>query len=188
MKSLSVIELSKLYGITRQAIYKQINKGNLSKKSDGKIDFAEAIRVFGEPSQRVTSSLTTETMKLSEVHLLEQQIHMLQQQLEQAQEREKFHRNELQAKNDQLKVKDEQIQAIHLLLEAPRTNKSSTVDSEIYEDEIAIDGLKINPNYDGLTTSLTTKHENAPVLKRSTEESKKRGLFSRVLDAVLNDN
>ncbi|MFJ1315934.1 DNA-binding protein, partial [Acinetobacter baumannii] len=28
MKSLSVIELSNLYGMTRQAVYKQINKGN----------------------------------------------------------------------------------------------------------------------------------------------------------------
>lgn len=46
MKSLSVIELSNLYGMTRQAVYKQINKGNLSKNSDGKIDLSEAIRVF----------------------------------------------------------------------------------------------------------------------------------------------
>lgn len=52
MKALSVIELSKLYGMTRQAVYKQVNKGNLTKNSDGKIDLAEAIRVFGEPSQR----------------------------------------------------------------------------------------------------------------------------------------
>ena len=54
MKSLSVIELSNLYGMTRQAIYKQVNKGNLSKNSDGKIDLSEAIRVFGEPSKHVT--------------------------------------------------------------------------------------------------------------------------------------
>ena len=63
MKSLSVIELSNLYGITRQAIYKQVNKGNLSKNSDGKIDLSEAIRVFGEPSRNVNSSQTTETRK-----------------------------------------------------------------------------------------------------------------------------
>ena len=46
---MSVGELSKLYGIHRQSIYKRINKGDLSKSADGKIDFAEAIRVFGEP-------------------------------------------------------------------------------------------------------------------------------------------
>ena len=51
MKSLSVIELSKLYGINRQTIYNNINKGILSKNSDNKIDLAEAIRVFGEPSK-----------------------------------------------------------------------------------------------------------------------------------------
>jgi predicted DNA-binding protein YlxM (UPF0122 family) len=49
MKSLSVLELSKLYNINRQTIYNHINKGILSKNSDNKIDLAEAIRVFGEP-------------------------------------------------------------------------------------------------------------------------------------------
>ena len=61
MKALSVIELSKLYCMTRQAVYKQVNKGNLTKNSDGKIDLAEAIRVFGEPSQRVNKLQTTDT-------------------------------------------------------------------------------------------------------------------------------
>ncbi len=47
MKSLSVIELTNLYGMTRQSIYKRVRNGDLSKKSYGKIDIAEAIRVFG---------------------------------------------------------------------------------------------------------------------------------------------
>lgn len=51
MKSLSVVELSKLYSINRQTIYNHINKGILSKNSDNKIDLSEAIRVFGEPSK-----------------------------------------------------------------------------------------------------------------------------------------
>ena len=38
MKALSVIELAQLYGMNRQSIYKRINKGDLSKNSDGKID------------------------------------------------------------------------------------------------------------------------------------------------------
>ncbi len=49
---MTVGELAKLYGLNRQSIYKRINKGDLSKGSDGKIDFSEAIRVFGEPSER----------------------------------------------------------------------------------------------------------------------------------------
>lgn len=46
MKKLSVSELAKLYGYSRQAIYAHINKGNLSKGSDGLIDFSEALRVL----------------------------------------------------------------------------------------------------------------------------------------------
>ena len=46
MKKLSVSELAKLYGYSRQAVYAHIKKGNLSKGSDGLIDFAEALRVF----------------------------------------------------------------------------------------------------------------------------------------------
>lgn len=61
MKALSVIELSKLYSINRKSIYKRINKGNLSKNSDGKIDLSEAIRVFGEPSQRSNQNVTLQS-------------------------------------------------------------------------------------------------------------------------------
>jgi chromosome segregation ATPase len=92
----------------------------LTKNSDGKIDLSEAIRVFGEPSQRVNQLQTTDTQKLSEVHLLEQQVHILQKQLEIAQEREQFQREELKAKNGQLQAKDEQIESLQRLLGAPK--------------------------------------------------------------------
>lgn len=195
MKSLSVIELSNLYGMTRQAIYKQVNKGNLTKNSDGKIDLAEAIRVFGEPSKKVTSSQTAETRKLSEVYLLEQQVYMLQKQLEQAHEREQFQREELKAKNEQLQVKDEQIEAIQRLLEAPKVHSTRSVDPESNIDKNS--RSKIESNYDGLTTNqeegcLETepKHDRAtteapkenkriPVPEPVEETPKKRGFLSR---------
>ena len=199
MKSLSVIELSNLYGMTRQAIYKQINKGNLSKNSDGKIDLSEAIRVFGEPSRNVNSSQTTETRKLSEVHLLEQQVYMLQKQLEQAHEREQFQREELKAKNDQLHVKDEQIEAIQRLLGAPKANTTSSIDPKL--DITTDDRSKSESNYDGLTTQskeahleaeiqtqpkhdgLTTKshieNKRIPVPEHIEQEPEKRGFWSR---------
>ena len=61
MKALSVIELSQLYGMNRQSIYKRINKGDLSKNSDGKIDLSEAIRVFGEPSNKKNNVTTLQS-------------------------------------------------------------------------------------------------------------------------------
>ena len=199
MKSLSVIELSNLYGMTRQAVYKQVNKGNLSKNSDGKIDLSEAIRVFGEPSKNVNGSQTTETRKLSEVHLLEQQVHMLQKQLEQAHEREKFQRDELKAKNDQLHVKDEQIEAIQRLLEAPKAYRTRSIDpkSDTATDtssksESNYDGLttqqkeapvqsenQTQPKDDGLTTPEQTENKRIPVPEHVEQEPEKRGFWSR---------
>ena len=179
MKSLSVIELSNLYGMTRQAVYKQINKGNLSKNSDGKIDLSEAIRVFGEPSKHVNSSQTTETRKLSEVHLLEQQVHMLQKQLEQAHDREKFQRDELKAKNDQLHVKDEQIEAMQRLLEAPKTNMTTFTDQKPGQNIATDPRPEPELKHDGLTTPEQTENKRIPVPEQVEQEPEKRGFWSR---------
>ena len=179
MKSLSVIELSNLYGMTRQAVYKQINKGNLSKNSDGKIDLSEAIRVFGEPSKHVNSSQTTETRKLSEVHLLEQQVHMLQKQLEQAHDREKFQRDELKAKNDQLHVKDEQIEAMQRLLEAPKTNMTTFTDQKPSQEIVTDPRSEPEPKHDELTTSEQSENKRIPVPEPVEPEQPKRGWLSR---------
>lgn len=116
MKALSVIELAKLYGMNRQSIYKRINKGDLSKNSNGKIDLSEAIRVFGEPSQRSSQNVTLQsqnTQKSAELDIMRQQVDMLRKQLELAQEREAFQREQLQAK-------DSQIYSLQLLLGAPK--------------------------------------------------------------------
>lgn len=167
MKALSVIELSKLYGMTRQAVYKQVNKGNLSKNSDGKIDLVEAIRVFGEPSQRVNQLQTTDTQKLSEVHMLEQQVHMLQKQLELAQDREQFQRDELKAKNGQLQVKDEQIESLQRLLGAPKPQQQA---EQVQKPE---------------SIQQTQIEEPKPIVKDPQPEPKRRSFFGRVIHAVL---
>lgn len=165
MKALSVIELAKLYSMTRQSIYKRIRKGDLSKNSDGKIDLAEAIRVFGEPSQRVNQLQTINTQKLSEVHMLEQQVHMLQKQLEFAQEREQFQRDELKAKNGQLQAKDEQIESLQRLLGAPKSQQAEQVQEPISEPP-------------------QPTAEPEPTIKPQLEQ-KRRSLFGRVLNAIL---
>ncbi|MDA4335838.1 MULTISPECIES: plasmid replication DNA-binding protein [Enterobacteriaceae] len=91
MKKLSVSELAKLYGYSRQAIYAHINKGNLSKGSDGLIDFSEALRVFGEPQKKedtVNQSQSINSQNLTEVDLLKRQVDILEKQLNQAIQRE----------------------------------------------------------------------------------------------------
>lgn len=118
MKSLSVLELSKLYSINRQTIYNHINKGILSKNSDNKIDLAEAIRVFGEPTRKqdVKEPVKVDSLNSTEVLLLRQQIDILKNQLDDAKDRESFYQN--------------QIETMQRLLEAPKPDIPTSIDPE----------------------------------------------------------
>ena len=172
MKALPVIELANLYGLNRQSIYKRINKGDLSKNSDGKIDFSEAIRVFGEPSHKnnnVTTLQSTSVQKETEVDMLKQQVDTLKKQLELAHDREVFQR-------EQLVAKDSQIEAIQRLLEAPKPNMTTFTDQKSNPDIATHPRLESEPNYDGLTTPETKR---IPVPQHIEDAPKKRGLLSR---------
>jgi hypothetical protein len=195
----SVSDAATLYKKSRATLYKDIKNGVLSRDHDGSIDFSELLRVYGEPSRNVNSSQTTETRKLSEVHLLEQQVYMLQKQLEQAHEREQFQREELKAKNGQLHVKDEQIEAIQRLLEAPKAYTTSSIDPKL---DIATDTrsksksnydvlttqpretpveveIQTQPKDDGLTTPEQMENKRIPVPEHIEPEPEKRGFWSR---------
>jgi hypothetical protein len=178
MKALSVIELSQLYGMNRQSIYKRINKGDLSKNSDGKIDLSEAIRVFGEPSNKnsnVTTLQSTAVQKETEVDMLKQQVDILKKQLELAHEREVFQR-------EQLEAKDNQIEAIQRLLEAPKTNMTTFTDQEPLQPSMAKTAPEpdtAEAKQDGLTTPEQTENKRIPVPEQVEPEQPKRGWLSR---------
>lgn len=175
MKALSVIELAELYGMNRQSIYKRINKGDLSKNSDGKIDLSEAIRVFGEPSSKiknVTTLQSTSLQKETEVDMLKQQVDILKKQLELAHEREMFQREQLQAK-------DNQIEAIQRLLEAPKTNMTTFTDQKPSQDIATDPRSEPEPKHDGLTTPEQTENKRIPVPEHIEQEPEKRGFWSR---------
>ena len=166
MKSLSVIELSNLYGMTRQAVYKQINKGNLSKNSDGKIDLSEAIRVFGEPirKQDVKETVKVDSPNSAEVLLLRQQIVILKNQLDDAKDRESFYQN--------------QIETMQRLLEAPKPHIPTSVDPDptqaepmTEEKEEVIAMPQKEPD--------ATENKRIPVPEQVEPEQPKRGWLSR---------
>ena len=181
MKKLSVSELAKLYGYSRQAIYAHINKGNLSKGSDGLIDFSEALRVFGEPQNRevnVNQSQSTNSQNLTEVDLLKRQVDMLEKQLNQALlrenqsiERESFYQ--------------EQIEAMQRLLEAPKTYTTTSVDPEntsqdlAEKEELTMDPKEGEPKDNDLTTPTQTENRRIPIPEQLEPEVEKRGFWSR---------
>lgn len=178
MKALSVIELAELYGMNRQSIYKRINKGDLSKNSDGKIDLSEAIRVFGEPSNKnrdVTTLQSTALQKETEVDMLKQQLNMLKKQLELAHEREIFQR-------DQLEAKDNQIEAIQRLLEAPKSNMTTFTDQDGVQPNTAKadpESDLTEPKDDGLTTDSQKENKRILVPEHAEPAPPKRGFLSR---------
>ena len=162
MKSLSVIELSKLYGINRQTIYNNINKGILSKNSDNKIDLSEAIRVFGEPAKKqdVKEPVKIDNANSAEVLLLRQQIDMLKNQLDDAKDRESFYQN--------------QIETMQRLLEAPKPNTTQSGDSGSVQPEPAAEVIAIPPK-----ESEILENKRIPVPEHVEPEPQKRGFWSR---------
>ena len=167
MKSLTVLELSKLYNINRQTIYNNINKGILSKNSDNKIDFSEAIRVFGEPSRKqdVKNPVKIDSPSSTEVLLLRQQIDMLKNQLLDAKDRESFYQN--------------QIETMQRLLEAPKTNMTTFTDPKSSQDIATDPRSEPEPKHDGLTTPVETENKRIPVPEHIEQEPEKRGFWSR---------
>lgn len=166
MKSLSVLELSKLYNINRQTIYNHINKGILSKNSDNKIDLAEAIRVFGEPirKQDVKEPVKVDSPNSAEVLLLRQQIDILKNQLNDAKDRESFYQN--------------QIETMQRLLEAPKPHIPTSIDpeptqaepmTEEKEEVIAMPQKELD----------MSENKRIPVPEHVEQEPEKRGFWSR---------
>ena len=163
MKTLTVLELSKLYNINRQTIYNNIKKGILSKNSENKIDLAEAIRVFGEPVKKhdVKESVKVDSPNSAEVLLLRQQIDMLKNQLDDAKDRESFYQN--------------QIETMQRLLEAPKSPKQedpapTTAPQEAVE----------TPKEEAVVqTEIQTPKKRIPVPEHFEPEPKKRGFLSR---------
>jgi hypothetical protein len=163
MKTLTVLELSKLYNINRQTIYNNIKKGILSKNSDNKIDLAEAIRVFGEPvkKQDVKEHVKVDSPNSAEVLLLRQQIDMLKNQLDDAKDRESFYQN--------------QIETMQRLLEAPKPPKVEDP-TPVATPQEAVEASKEETV---VQNEIQIPKKRIPVPEHIEPEPKKRSFLSR---------
>ena len=164
MKTLTVLELSKLYNINRQTIYNNIKKGILSKNSENKIDLAEAIRVFGEPvrKQDVKEPVKVDSPNSAEVLLLRQQIDILKNQLDDAKDRESFYQN--------------QIETMQRLLEAPKHPKVEEDPAPVAIPQEAVEAPKEEAEVE---QEIQTPKKRIPVPEHIEPEPEKRGFWSR---------
>ena len=175
MKALSVLELAALYGMNRQSIYKRINKGDLSKNRDGKIDLSEAIRVFGEPEQKkqdVATLQSTALQKETEVDILKQQVDFLKKQLNLAYEREVFQRQQLEAK-------DHQIESMQLLLNAPKQDMTTFTDQNPAQPTGSPTDPEPEPTTNNGEVTTPEQPKRYPVAEQVDPEPEQRGFWSR---------
>lgn len=172
MKKLRVGELAKLYGINRQSIYKRINKGELSKSSDGLIDFAEALRVLGEPSERgvpVTELQQRFTENETESYTLKLQVEMLEKQVKKLEENEVFLK-------EQITTKDQSIHLLQTLLSAPKQK-----DSDVKQEDATQEAPQVIRESQPIETAVHSGKEQT-----DTElKPRKKGLLGRVIGAVF---
>ena len=165
-------ELATIYGINRQSIYKRIKKGEISKSADGFIDFSEALRVLGEPSDRgvsVTHIQQQVTKKETESYTLRLQVEMLEKQVKKLEENELFLK-------EQITTKDRSIHLLQTLLSAPKP-----ADVSIKQEDTTQDPPEV------LSESKIIENSVASSEKQMDMEPKKnkKGIFGRVLGAVF---
>jgi hypothetical protein len=114
---LSITQAAQVFKTTRQTIHSKIASGMLSKNNNGKLDFSEMVRVFGEPASRDKKKLTVDMSVLhGETALLHQRIQHLEAQ--ERTQRERAERAEQQA--DLFLQEVRELSQTIRLLEAPK--------------------------------------------------------------------
>lgn len=119
MSSLSINRASKLFKVSRNTIYARINKGDITKDSDGNVSAQDMVRLFGnrqdkksteqavqrllneveqiEQSQPVQLSNSEQLLKI-EIEQLKKQIEQLERQLEYVKSNENWLKQQLEQK------------------------------------------------------------------------------------------
>lgn len=179
MPKFTVAELAKKYGIARTSIYDRMKNGSISYEIDSKnrkvIDFSEMQRVYGTPNSQADSKPDSKETDNTTVELYKQLIEELRHDKSVAEERERRMYKEI----EQLKDKID-----NLTLALGYTPKNIQPDSTNEQVRTTTDLQET------VQQSQVTPIEDKPIQQTTTTvlQPKKRGLFGRVLHAVLSDD
>lgn len=191
MAKLSLSEVSKKFHVDRSTIYRAVRNGRLSRSSDGQFDLAEVIRCFGEPDQ---TPQKIESSKQEGDESTKKLIAHLENEVKKYQEREE----RLMQQIDRMQT------LIELKTVAPATaaaqQDAMACDTDMPQHattEQSHDNKKNNefdmaenvavPQQE-TTTHHTQTPQHATLQNVAVPQYKKRGLFSRVLNAVFDND
>ena len=183
MPKFTVAELAKKYGIARTSIYDRMKNGSISYEIDAKnrkvIDFSEMQRVYGTPNSQADSKPDSKENDNTTVELYKQLIEELRHDKSVAEERERRMYKEI----EQLKDKID-----NLTLALGYTPKNIQPDSK--PDSTNEQVRTTTDLQETVQLEQVIPIESKPIQQATmiVPEPKKRGLFGRVLKAVLNDD
>ncbi|WP_221901713.1 hypothetical protein [Bathymodiolus platifrons methanotrophic gill symbiont] len=125
MALVTMTEASRLIGKSKQTLYRHVSSGRVSRNSDGFLDTAELIRVYGELKQNTTSKVTKTSVPVAQVE--RSHIEWLEKQVD-------------GLRDDIKQVRDDSL-AREIRLMALLEHKIDTTQSETSSDKPVIRGL-----------------------------------------------
>ncbi|MDC4441110.1 helix-turn-helix domain-containing protein [Acinetobacter baumannii] len=191
MAKLSLSEVSKQFNVDRSTIYRAVRNGRLSRSADGQFDIAEVIRCFGDPEPK---SQKIETSKQEIDDATKKLIVHLEHEVRKYQEREERLMQQIDRMQTLIELKSVAPATAVPQQDATACDTSTlqrAKSSELTENKR--ENIEKTFQSVALPQQDATAHDNstlqhATVQNMAVPQPKKRGLFSRVLDAVLSDH
>ena len=191
MAKLSLSEVSKQFHVDRSTIYRAVRNGRLSRSNDGQFDLSEVIRCFGEPEQAPQQNLPSKqenniaTQKLishleHEVKKYQEREERLMQQIDRMQTL-----IELKSVAPATAVQQQDATACDTSMPQYATTTQESENKE-YLNKYITENVAI-PQHQTTADHISTL-QHATLQNVAVPQSKKRGLFGRVLNAVFNED
>lgn len=189
MAKLLLSEVSKKFGVDRSTIYRAVRNGRLSRSSDGQFDLSEVIRCFGEPKQ---ASQKTELPKQENDESTKKLISHLESEVKKYQEREERLMQQIDRMQTLIELKSvanttampQEVATACDTSMQQQNSKPQTDENKEYLNNLVTHHVALPQQETMAGHTLTQQH--ATLQNVAMPHSKKRGLFGRVLQAIVN--
>lgn len=188
MAKLSLTEVSKRFKVSRSTIYRAIKEGRLSRSADNQFDLAEVIRCFGEPPSNLTNQDNLISTSKDDADL-RQLVDFMKKEIDSYKDREKRYLDQIDRFQLLLGHKESPENTSH---ETSVTRTNDTTCDTPYEipRNLDIKGMEQNEtSHDSFINHLNEAPQDSSMTHNKTQQkqSKKRGLFGRVFNALFNE-
>ncbi|MGE8570959.1 MAG: plasmid replication DNA-binding protein [Acinetobacter amyesii] len=184
MAKLSLSEVSNRFNVSRSTLYRAIKEGRISRGADGLFDVAEVIRCFGEPIKK-NDSIQQPSNNPKDDADLRQLVDFMKKEIESYKDREKRYLDQIDRFQLLLGHKETEDKLSHETL--MKQDNETPCDISIKTDQITENKEIKKINFPDETLEKRTNDTYWNSSMKQNETIKKRGLFGRVLNAIISD-